>query len=479
MSKSSYFPKEFLFGSAAAAYHFEGGFGKDGKGASVADVIPHAPSEGRTTVPEDGNLKHRAVEFYERYKDDVKLFGELGLKAFRTSIAWTRIYPKGIEEEPNEKGLQFYDDLFDALHEQGIEPIITITHSAEMPLYLAEHYNGFANKKVIEFYLKYVRTVVNRYKGKVKYWLTFNEVNIVAHEPFFHAGVAQYKEPVDDNLKYQIFHNMFVANSKAIRIIKEIEPDAMVGCTTTIGPIYPLTPKPEDGLQAYFDMREMLFHIDVHVFGKYPDYKLKEFKEKKLKLDITDEELQIIKENTVDFVAYSYYMSGVSSFNRSNSKVRDVNIISKMSNPELKKNEWGWTYDPVGLRTILNIVWDRYRLPEFIVENGISKPENLEIGINGQLTVYDDYRIEGLRDYLLQINEAIHDGVQVIGYTNWAVMDFVSGSTGTMRKRWGFIFVDYYDDKTGSMKRFKKLSFDWYRKVIDSNGAFLFEEKQY
>lgn len=473
MSKS-HFPKDFLFGSAAAAYHFEGAYNKDGKGVAVADVVPHAPGDGRTEKPKSGNLKHRAVEFYDRYKEDVALFGELGLKALRTSIAWTRIYPNGIEEEPNEAGLQFYDDLFDELLDHGIEPVITITHTGEMPLYLADHYNGFANKEVIDFYLKYVRTIIERYQHKVKYWFTFNEVNISGHQPFFQAGVSQDPETIDETTIAQIHHNMFVANAKAIAIIKEINPDLQVGCTTTIGPVYALSPKPADGLAQYKMMREMLFHTDVHVFGEYPVWKIKEFEDKGIKIDITDEEKRILKDNTVDFIAYSYYMSGVAHSDEKGHE-GDVNVISSTKNPDLEVNEWGWVIDPIGLRTILNIVWDRYGLPQFIVENGVSKLEGLEEDDDGNLTVLDDYRIEGLHDYLVQLNAAIGDGVPVIGYTNWAVMDFVSGSTGTMRKRWGFIFVDFYDDETGTMKRYKKKSFDWYHEVIATNGASLFQ----
>ena len=477
MVERNNFPDGFLFGSAAAAYHFEGAWDRDGKGPAVADVVPNGTRQGRTKHPEPGNLKHRAIEFYDRYKEDVALFAELGLKAFRTSIAWTRIYPNGIEEEPNEAGLQFYDDLFDELLSYGIEPIVTITHSGEIPLYLADHYNGFANKKVIEYYKKYVRTIIERYHHKVKYWLTFNEVNISDKMPLFSAGVTQDPSTMDESLHFQVFHNRFVANSEAIKIAKEINPELQLGCTTTIGPIYPLTPKPEDALQAFFETREMLFFTDVHAFGEYPDYKIKEVKEKNLQLDITKEELQLIKDHTVDFVAYSYYNSGVARHDYEDISDKDVNVISGLRNPELEENEWGWKIDPIGLRHILNIVHDRYHLPQMIVENGFSKIEEPEEDENGELTVIDDYRIDSLRDYLLELNKAIGDGAEVIAYTNWAVMDFVSGSTGKMEKRWGFIFVDYYDDMTGTMKRYKKKSFDWYRKVIESKGDYLFNKE--
>lgn len=476
--KKSNFPKGFLFGSAAAAYHFEGAFDQDGKGPAVADVLPGAPFDGRTEKPEPGNLKHEAVDFYNKYKEDVALFKELGLKAFRTSIAWSRIYPKGIEEEPNEAGLQFYDNLFDELLKNGIEPIVTITHTAEMPLYLADNYNGFANKEVIGFYEKYVRTIVERYQHKVKYWLTFNEVNGSPRMPFFSAGVSQDEDTIDKSVKAQIVHNMFVASAKAIKIGKEINPDLQFGCTTIAGPRYPLTPSPEDVWQAYIENREQDFFTDVHVWGVYPPYKLKYYEDNDIKVDITDEELVILKENTVDYLAYSYYMTGVSKAESKSDAKKDrldINLFNMTKNPYLEVNEWGWMMDPKGLRYTLNYMWDRYKIPQMIVENGFSKLEELEEDEDGNLTVLDDYRIDSLRDHLIQLNKAIGDGVDVIGYTNWAVMDFVSGSTGTMRKRWGFIFVDFYDDGTGTKKRYKKKSFNWYRDVIESNGEKLFE----
>ncbi|MBG9983151.1 glycoside hydrolase family 1 protein [Aerococcaceae bacterium DSM 111020] len=469
------FPENFLWGSAAAAYHFEGAWDKDGKGPAVSDVVP-TTQDKRTEKPEPGNLKHRGVEFYDRYKDDVKLFGELGLKSFRTSIAWSRIYPNGIDEEPNEAGLKFYDDLLDALLAEGIEPIITLTHSGEMPLYLADNLNGFANKEVIDHYCKYVETVVTRYKDKVRYWLTFNEINGSENMPFFYAGVSQNKNSISEAQMRQIYFNIFLASAKATKIIHRIQEDAMVGCTTIQGPYYPLTSKPEDYFAAYRDNRDRLAFIHVQAKGEYPSYKLKEFKEKNITLDASEEEWALIKENTVDYIAYSYYLSGVSAADQSaSSKMTDVvNVISEKINPYLEQNEWGWSIDPIGLRTTLNVINDLYGLPQFIVENGHSQIEELEKDQDGNLTVIDDYRIKTLSDHLVQLNEAIGDGVKVIGYTNWAVMDFVSGTTGTMKKRWGFIYVDFNDNHEGTMERYKKKSFDWYNKLIQTNGDILF-----
>ncbi|MCI5839840.1 MAG: glycoside hydrolase family 1 protein [Peptoniphilaceae bacterium] len=469
------FPKDFLIGSAAAAYHNEGAWDKDGKGPSVADVLPHSPYDPRTKEPEDGNLKHDAVDFYNRYKEDIKLFSELGIRAYRTSIARTRIYPKGIEDKPNELGLKFYDDLFDELLKYNIQPVITITHTGEMPLYLADNYNGFANRKVIDFYLKYVKTVAERYKNKVKYWLTFNEVNISAKQPFFQAGVSQDSNTIDKSVEAQIYHNMLVANAKAIKIMKQINPNFMIGCTTVQSPMYPYSMNPYDTLKAFFDFRKLVFNSDVHVFGEYPSWKLKEFKDNNIKIEITDEDKKVLKENTVDFVAYSYYGSGVSKYDTESGLEKDVNKLSGIKNDFLEYNEWGWPMDPKGLRVILNFLWDRYKLPQFITENGFSKLEELQKDENGELTVNDDYRISSLKEHLIEINKAIGDGVKVIGYTNWAVEDFVSGSTGTMRKRWGFIYIDRNDDGSGSLKRYKKKSFKWYSDVIRSNMDKLFK----
>lgn len=475
MSKTN-FPDNFLFGSASAAYHFEGAFDKDGKGPAVADVLPHSPFDPRTEKPEPGNLKHEAIDFYGKYKEDIKLFSELGLKSFRTSIAWSRIYPTGIEDEPNEKGLQFYDDMIDELLKYGIEPIITMTHTAEMPLYLADNLNGFANKEVIDHYVKYVKTIVKRYGHKVKYWLTMNEINGANRMPFFSMGVSQDMATMDESFKTQLTHNIFLANARAIEAAKAINPDIMVSCTTYSGPIYAASSHPGDAFQAYLDTRGQDLYGDVFAWGEYPKHFWKKIKDQNLDVEITDEELAIIKNNTVDYIAYSYYMSIVSQRNEDEvDGPLDINLLNRLTNPHLETNEWGWQMDPVGLRHKLNYNWDRYGLPQMIVENGFSKIEELEELEDGTLTVTDDYRIDSLKEHLIELDNAIGDGVEVIAYTNWAVMDFVSGSTGTMKKRWGFIYVDRNDDGTGTLKRYKKKSFNWYREVIDTNGEALYK----
>lgn len=470
MAKKSYFGENFLFGGAAAAYHFEGAYDQGDRGLAVTDVVPGKPSEGRTEKPTPDNLKLKSIDFYNRYKEDIALFGEMGFRVFRTSIAWSRIFPKGIEEEPNEEGLQFYDNVFDELAKYNITPLITLTHTSEMPLYLAEKYNGFASREVIDYYLKYVETVVNRYKDKVKYWLTFNEINTVFHMPFYQAGVSE-ENGVTLEEKFQVAHHMFVASAKATEIIKKIDPEAKVGCTFISTLRYPLTPKPEDVLAAMQENRFQDFFTDIQARGEYPWYMKRYFEERNIQLDITEEDLDVMKKNTVDFLAFSYYYSNVAS-----AENRVENTFSTLRNPYLPVDNWGWHVDPVGLRIVLNYLWDRYRLPMFITENGCAAIEELTEDENGNLTVIDDYRIKGLGEHLRQINEAIKDGVEVFGYTTWSAIDFVSGTTGTMLKRWGFIYVDYQQDGSGTLKRYKKKSFDWYKKVIETNGEYLFTE---
>lgn len=474
MSSKSYFPKDFLIGGAAAAYHFEGAYNVDGKGIAVSEVVPKSAFEGRTNKPTPDNLKLKAIDFYHRYKEDVALFGEMGFRTFRTSIAWTRIFPNGDDEAPNEAGLKFYDDLFDELGKYGIEPFITITHTSEMPLNLADNYNGFANKKVIDFYLKYVETIVSRYKNKVKYWLTFNEINGASIMPFYCAGVTISEDKLTESDRYQILHNMFVASAKAIELIKKISPKAMVGCSTVDFPKYPLTPKPEDAWAALKDNREMQFFTDIQAYGEYPWYMQNYFEENDIKLDATEEELAVLKANTVDFLSFSYYNSACSSADRE--KTGKGNVILGVKNPYLPENAWGWQMDPLGLRIKLNQLWDKYKLPMWIAENGSSAMEELVEDENGNLTVIDDYRIELIGAHLKQINESFKDGIDILGYTAWSAIDFVSGSTGSMLKRWGFIYVDYQQDGSGTLRRYKKKSFDWFREVIASNGESLFEE---
>lgn len=464
------FPDGFLWGGAVAANQCEGAYQEDGKGWSVQDVTPHGIKGGVTDVPTGDNMKLVGIDFYHRYKDDIKLFAEMGFKVFRTSIAWSRIFPNGDDETPNEKGLQFYDDLFDELRKYGIEPLVTISHY-ETPLNLSLKYNGWTDRRLIGFYERYVRTIFERYKGKVKYWLTFNEINSVLHEPLSSGGIYTKKSELTQQELYQAVHHELVASALATRIAHEIMPDSKIGCMILSMPIYPLTPSPDDVIAVMNADHMNDFFGDVHVRGKYPGYMLRYFRENGLNIRFEPGDEELLLNNTVDFVSFSYYMSACETANLQKER-GEGNIIGGIPNPYLKSSEWGWQIDPKGLRYILNRFWDRYQKPLFIVENGLGAVDRL-VEENGTLTVNDDYRINYLHDHLVQVREAIGDGVPVMGYTAWGCIDLVSASTAEMKKRYGFIYVDRNDDGTGTLERYRKKSFYWYKNVIATNGESL------
>lgn len=465
------FPKNFLWGGAVAANQCEGAYNEDGKGLSIQDVMPLGIKGPRTDKPTEDNLKLAGIDFYHRYKEDIKLFAEMGFKVFRTSIAWSRIFPKGDEDKPNEKGLKFYDDLFDECHKYGIEPLVTLSHY-ETPLYLAEKYDGWINPKMIGFYKNYVTTVFKRYKNKVKYWLTFNEINSVLHSPFMSGGINTPMDKLSKSDLYQAIHHEMVASAAAVKIAHEINPDFKVGCMILSMPIYPLTPEPSDVIMAMKEDHFNTFFADIHVRGEYPAYLNRYFRENGINIKVTEEEKQILK-NTVDFISFSYYVSVCATADKDKNIKGEGNLLGGVPNPTLKASEWGWQIDPQGLRYILNTLWDRYQKPLFIVENGLGAKDELITDENGNKTVNDDYRIDYIKDHLLQVKEAIEDGVDVMGYTSWGCIDLVSASTAEMKKRYGFIYVDRNDDGTGTLERYRKKSFYWYKKVIESNGGYL------
>ncbi|MBE6052130.1 MAG: glycoside hydrolase family 1 protein [Clostridium sp.] len=467
------FPKDFLWGGATAANQFEGAYNEDGKGLSIQDIAPKGLMGPLTEVPTEDNMKLIGIDFYHRYKEDIKLFAEMGFKTFRMSIAWSRIFPNGDDKEPNEKGLEFYDNVFDELAKYGIEPLVTLSHY-ETPLNLAKKYDGWANRKVIGFFEKYVRTVFTRYKDKVKYWLTFNEINSAIHAPYMSAGIWTPKEELSKQDLYQAMHHELVASALAVKIGHEINPDFKIGCMILGVPVYPLTCNPDDILEAKRVERESLFFADIHARGKYPKYMNRFFNENNINIDITAEDEEILK-NTVDFISFSYYMSTCATTDEEvlNKAAASGNILFGVPNPNLKASEWGWQIDPKGLRVILNDLYDRYEKPLFIVENGLGAVDELIIDEEGNKTVNDDYRIKYLNDHLVQVGEAIQDGVEVMGYTTWGCIDLVSASTAELKKRYGFIYVDRHDDGSGTLERYKKKSFNWYKEVISTNGQSL------
>lgn len=470
--KKIYFPKDFLWGGATAANQYEGAFNEDGKGLSVQDVTPKGAMAPPTEEPTPDNLKLKGIDFYHRYKEDIALFAEMGFKVYRTSIAWSRIYPNGDDSEPNEKGLQFYDNVFDECLKYGIQPLVTISHY-ETPLNLTRKYNGWTDRRLIEFYTRYAATLFNRYKGKVKYWLTFNEINSILVEPFINGGIATPKENLSAQELYQAIHHELVASAVATKIGHEIDPENKIGCMVLGCPGYPLTPNPDNVLYAMQKDRDNLMFSDIQVRGYYPRYVKRIFEEKNVHLEISPEDEQVMRENTVDFISFSYYAS---LCHTTDAKVPVLvnNLLGGCKNPYLKASDWGWTIDPVGIRILLNTLYDRYQKPLFIVENGLGASDELVDGPTGP-TVFDDYRIEYLKAHLQQVNEALHDGVELMGYTAWGCIDLVSASTAEMKKRYGFIYVDRNNDGSGTLERYKKKSFDWYKHVIETNGASLYE----
>ena len=463
------FPEGFLWGGATAANQLEGNYNVGGKGPSIQDVMPRGIAGPPTDEPTPDNLKLVGIDYYHRYAEDIALFAELGFTVFRFSIAWSRIFPNGDEETPNEEGLAFYDAVLDELEKHGIEPLVTISHY-ETPLHLAKTYNGWVDRRLIGFYERYARTLFERYGHRVKYWLTFNEINSVLHAPLMSGGIWTPREQLSEADLYQAIHHELVASASATRIAHEIDPSIKVGCMVIAVPTYPLTPNPKDVLAVMHADHGNLAFSDVHVRGEYPGYFLRTLREKNIVLDITDADLETLRNHTVDFVSFSYYMSVCEA--AEGGEKGEGNILGGIHNPTLPASEWGWQIDPVGLRIVLNQFWDRWGKPLFIVENGLGAKDQL-VEVDGVLTVEDDYRIDYLNNHLVQVREAIADGVNVLGYTWWGPIDVVSATSGQLSKRYGFIYVDRNDDGTGTLARYRKKSFGWYRDLIASNGANL------
>ncbi|MCI9859256.1 glycoside hydrolase family 1 protein [Microbacterium proteolyticum] len=464
------FPDGFLWGGATAANQIEGAYDEGGKGLSVQDVMPRGISAPRSDRPTPDNLKLVGIDHYNRYAEDIALFAEMGFGVYRFSIAWSRIFPKGDETEPNEEGLAFYDRVLDELEKHGIEPLVTISHY-ETPLHLAEAYGGWTNRELIGFYERYARTLLERFGSRVKYWLTFNEINSLLHAPFMSGGIPIPEGGVPEQQLYQAMHHELVASARATRIAREVAPEAKVGCMVLSMPIYPLTPSPDDARAVMDADHGNLVYGDVHTRGEYPGYFLRTLREKGVALEITDQDRDDLT-NTVDFVSFSYYMSIAETADPAKRAEGEGNIMGGIANPTLEASEWGWQIDPVGLRLVLNQFWDRWQKPLFIVENGLGARDQL-VEVDGEKTVVDDYRIAYLNDHLVQVGEALEDGVDVLGYTSWGCIDIVSASTAQLSKRYGFIYVDRNDDGTGTLDRYRKKSFGWYADVIRSNGASL------
>ncbi len=469
-STTTPFPPGFLWGGATAANQLEGAYDQGGKGLSIQDVMPKGIMAPRTAAPTADNLKLEGIDFYHRYAEDIALFAEMGFRVFRFSIAWSRIFPNGDETEPNEEGLAFYDRVLDELAKHGIEPLVTISHY-ETPLHLTETYDGWVSRDLIGFYERYVRVLFDRYGQRVTYWLTFNEINSVLHAPLLSGGINTPKEQLTQTDLFQAAHHELVASALATKIAHETNPDLKVGCMVISMPIYPLTPDPADVLAVMHADHANLMFSDVHTRGDYPGYALRYFRENGIELQITESDRETLR-HTVDFVSFSYYVSVCETGDPAKKVAGEGNIMGGVPNPTLPASEWGWQIDPVGLRIVLNQFWDRWQKPLFIVENGLGAKDEL-VEVDSVKTVLDDYRISYLNDHLVQVGEALADGVDLLGYTTWGPIDLVSASTAQMSKRYGFIYVDRGDDGTGTLARYKKKSFDWYAQVIATNGANL------
>ncbi len=471
-------PKHFLWGGAMAANQCEGAYLEDGKGMSPMDILPSA-EEGRKQAmyhPEialQTDYKYYpsrvGIDFYHRYREDIKLLAEMGIKAFRTSISWARIFPNGDDEAPNENGLQFYDDLFDECLKYQIEPVVTICHF-DTPLALTIKYGGWSDRRLIDFYLRYAKVLFQRFSHKVKYWMTFNEINMITHIPFFGGGMIANKDENIAQVTYQAAHHQLVASALATGLAHEISPELQIGCMLAAGTFYPYSCAPGDVWAAAEKNKETYFFSDVQVRGQYPRFAERLFAEKNVRINMIEGDEEILKTHTVDFVAFSYYSSRLISVDPDVlQNIADGNAITTVRNPYLDITPWGRQIDPIGLRTTMNELYDRYQKPLFIVENGLGAKDMVQ----RDKTIQDDYRIEYTREHIRSMKEAIADGVECLGYLSWGCIDLISAGSGEMEKRYGFIYVDRDNNGDGTLERLKKKSFYWYQQVIKSNGEKL------
>ncbi|MHC5229223.1 glycoside hydrolase family 1 protein [Enterococcus sp. LJL99] len=465
-------PKEFLWGGATSANQIEGAYNLDGKGVSTADVGTAGNREIRRKYTE-GILAdtfyptHEAIDYYHHFKEDIALFAEMGFKCYRFSIAWTRIFPTGEETEPNKKGLAFYDEVIDCCLENGIEPVVTLSHY-EMPYHLSEKYNGWASRAVIDYFVKFCEVVLTRYSERVKYWMTFNEINVLAQMPFIAGGIRILENQNKEQIIYQAAHHQFVASAKVVQLGHQVNKKMKIGSML----LYPLTyansSNPEDVLIANQKMNKNYFFSDVQARGYYPSFMTRYFNKHNINIEMEADDEQVLKAGTVDFIGFSYYMSLVAAAESTGEK-SGGNMVRGLKNAYLESSEWGWQIDATGLRITLNNLYDRYQIPLFVVENGLGAQDVFE-----NETVDDVYRIDYLRRHIEAIKAAIlEDGVDCMGYTAWGCIDLVSVGTGEMDKRYGFIYVDRDNQGNGTLKRYKKRSFHWYQEVIASNGANL------
>lgn len=469
--------KDFLWGGAIAANQSEGAYNKDGKGLSLVDLLPAGRERTEPLFnPAKGLNKnftfypsHESIDFYHHYEEDIKLFAEMGFKALRLSISWPRIFPNGDESEPNEKGLAFYDKVFKTLEYYNIEPIVTINHF-DTPYYLAKNYGGWYNRKTVDFFVNYATVLFKRFSKYVKYWITHNEINMILHIPYIGGGLIIKDTDNKNQIMYQAAHHQLIASSLVTKIAKEINTSNQIGCMLAAGEVYPNTPHPDDVMAALSKNREQYIFIDIQARGEYPNYSKRMFEDLGVNIHKEAGDDEILKQYPVDYISFSYYSSRLESGDESiNSNKSAGNAFASLKNPHLEASNWGWQIDPVGLRMTMNQIYDRYQKPLFIVENGLGEIDEVDRDGN----IHDSYRIKYLSEHINQMIEAVKDGVQLIGYTSWGCIDIVSAGSGEMKKRYGFIYVDRDNEGNGTLKRIRKDSFYWYKKVIQTNGDSL------
>lgn len=465
------FPQNFLWGGALAANQCEGAYQEDGKGLSQQDVMPRGVQGPVTAGPTPDNLKLIGTDFYHRYEQDIALLAEMGFRVFRFSIAWSRIYPTGLETTPNEAGLQFYDKVIDTCLRYGIQPLITLSHY-EMPLELCRAYDGFRSRKTIDCFVRYAQTVLRRYHDRVRYWLTFNEVNVTLISPLLGAGVMTPKRELTAQDRYQSAHHQLVASALVTRFAHELDPELRIGCMAASAPRYPMTCAPDDVMTAMLSQQELDYFITVQCTGEYPYYAQRLWRENGVSLEITPEDRETLR-HTVDFISFSYYSSKVVAADESRYAMANGNIMRGLKNPYVPVSDYNYPIDPEGLRYILNYLYDRFHKPLFVAENGIGARETLTRLPDGTLTVDDQARIDFHREHIRAMERALEDGVDVFGYTSWGPIDCVSAASAEMTKRYGFVYVDRNQDGSGTLERYRKKSFYWYKKVIATNGADL------
>lgn len=474
------FPSNFMWGGATAACQMEGAYNIDGRGLSTSDIHKYEKELDRKDMVENEHTSISLAEalsdktgyypkkhgngFYFRYKEDIALLKEMGFNSFRFSISWSRIFPNGDEVEPNEKGLEFYDKVIDEVIKAGMEPIVTMLHY-DIPLHLVTEYGGFRNRKLIDFMMRYGETLLTRYGNRVKYWIPFNQINLIQYCGFKSLGILRDKTDNFEEDQYKAIHNQFVINAKLKEVARTINPEIQIGIMLADCTFYPHTCKPEDIVFAMKRNRMQYFFSDVALRGEYPRHMLRYFKENNINFEISEEDKRILRENTSDFLAFSYYYSRTVD-----SEKNTMDAASITENPYLagKSNDWGWTIDPLGFYNAMSQYWDRYQKPIMIAENGFGYEDIFEDG-----TVHDNYRIDYLRQHIEAIGEALEDGVEIIAYLPWGPIDLVSSGTAEMSKRYGFVYVDLDDFGKGTGDRYKKDSFYWYKKVIESNGTDL------